>query len=335
MLQKLIQNFGTINTSDKPFEKDWCISPMPGKIQQVRLTLNNNKSYDYACRYGVEEGAAAIVGYSLPYYDYDPDDVLGGASTGCFGIVSQVLPTLKIKRSYAVEVDYVFIPSTNKRAITQCVKYLQFGPDDYEKTLQFGKHTATIRPITYFTRQILAAASVLAHPKLAKPDDLELAKNRIILKKAIDTEMQELEHSPSGDIGMDFSDIQTPDPEIDKVFDLFLPANKAQYDFKEGLLSNGSELFPLVVFSDECIKHISKYPHIAAVSIMIRGGFKNLLEAYLSADPPIGEFYDEMCQKLDGIGYPEVYEVLKAYQPTSAPTPAGESTSEAFLLSGR
>lgn len=327
-MSDLIENYKTINKCSKPCEKDWCISPLPGKIQQVHLKLNNNKAYDYACRYSVTEGAAAIVGYSLPDRDYDPFDVYNGENTGSFGIVSQVLPKLTIKRSYAVEVDYVFIPETNKRAITQCATYLRFGPDDYDKTLQLGKHIATIRPITYFTRQILAAASVLAHPKLAVPDDLELAKNRILEKKTIDSKMQWLEHSPGGDIGMDFSDIQVPDLELDHIFDRFVPDNIDKSEFNEGLLVNGSSIFPIVVFSDQCINHISKYPHFAAVSIMIRGGFKNLLEAYLSVDPPIGEFYEEMCQKLEGVGYPEVYEVLKAYQPTSAPGSTDDSISD-------
>ena len=58
---------------------------------------------------------------------------------------------------------------------------------------------------------------------------------------------------------------------------------------------------------------VNKYAHFGAVSLMVRGGFVNLLNAYLSVNPPIAEFHDEMCQVLDGFGHKEAFEVLKAY----------------------
>ena len=43
---------------------------------------------------------------------------------------------------------------------------------------------------------------------------------------------------------------------------------------------------------------------------MVRGGFKNLLEAYLSANPPIKEFLAEAKDLLQDTGHPEVYALL-------------------------
>ena len=43
---------------------------------------------------------------------------------------------------------------------------------------------------------------------------------------------------------------------------------------------------------------------------MVRGGFANLLEAYLSANPPIEEYRAEMRRILDGVGYREAYDML-------------------------
>jgi hypothetical protein len=56
------------------------------------------------------------------------------------------------------------------------------------------------------------------------------------------------------------------------------------------------------------------YSHLGAISIMVRGGFKNLMEAYLSAQPPIEEFMEVALGKLQSIGHSRVYCLLKNYQ---------------------
>ena len=46
---------------------------------------------------------------------------------------------------------------------------------------------------------------------------------------------------------------------------------------------------------------------------MVRGGFVNLLEAFLSAEPPIRDFNDEMIGYLEKTGNTEALDVLKTY----------------------
>ena len=71
---------------------------------------------------------------------------------------------------------------------------------------------------------------------------------------------------------------------------------------------------PKILESEQLQDFVNKYSHIGAVSIMLRGGFKNLLEAYLSVNPPIDAFYHEMCEVLSGSGHKQVYNVLRSYK---------------------
>ena len=314
-LKQLMKNYATKNTQPKPWEQDWCISLLPGKITQANLMLPSKKSYDYACRYPVAEGDVAIIGYALPQGDYDTSGCDSSTNTGQIATVTAVLPKLTIKRSHAVEVSFVFTPAVQKKNLTQCVKYLEMGADKYDKTLQLEKHINMIRPISYFIRCILAAASILAHPNFTKPEEQELAKSVIDRKYTVTKEMVELECSPSGAIGIDFMDIHTPDEHAPVALEV--PDFECkQFEWKNGILQQGIDwkVAEKAVSGNLLCSHVNKYVHCGAVSIMVRGGFKNLLEAYLSVNPPIDAFYDEMCEILSDVGHKEVYEILKAYR---------------------
>ena len=60
---------------------------------------------------------------------------------------------------------------------------------------------------------------------------------------------------------------------------------------------------------------VYKYIHIGAVSLMIRGGFVNMLRAYLNANPPIKSFYSTLVSEATQVGAPEAIELLKKYVP--------------------
>ena len=47
---------------------------------------------------------------------------------------------------------------------------------------------------------------------------------------------------------------------------------------------------------------------------MVRGGFVNLLDVFLSAEPPISVFYDEKIECLGDTGNFETLEIIKNYQ---------------------
>lgn len=273
--------------------------------------LSNKKSYDYACRYPVTEGDVAIVGYKLPQYDYS-GACESSANSGQMCIVKETAPKLTIKRSHAVETDFVFTTNVVKKNVTQCAKYISYGQEDYPLTLQLDKHISGIRPISYHIRRILAASSILAYPKLAAKESLEAAKAIIMEQKRFEPEMAQLGWGPPEYIGVCFNDIHTPNAAAVQALD-YKEWGCKEYEWDEGLLNEMCGAMPKILESEQLQDFVNKYAHIGAVSIMLRGGFKNLLEAYLSVNPPIDAFYDEMCEVLNGVGHKQVYEVLKAY----------------------
>lgn len=312
-VKDLIENFKTTNTIEDACAKDWCISPMPSTtFKQVAVKLHDGKTYNYACRYAATAESVALVGYSIPY---NSAIVNPSVNTGEMGVVVDTFEKLSINRAYAVEVDYIFNQNPAKKDLTQCVKYLNFDLDSYDKTLQFGKEMAPIRPVIYYIRKVLSAASVLAHPKLVKSEDLEKAKNTIYEKMHLDQNMATLYWGPPEDIGVVLADFHAPDDstltvfsEISNVFD-----NK-EWNASLGELGNMRNGVREFVQLDIVNEFVNKYAHFGAISIMIRGGFSNLLNAYLSVNPPIESFLDEMLNRLDGVGYPETYDILKSYK---------------------
>lgn len=309
MLNELLENYKSVNTTPDAQSKNWFIAPIGGKFQPLTLTLNNGKSYKYFSCYPAVEGGAGIIGYSFPE---SCSSTQAGASTGCFGIITDAAPAVAAKKSNALVLDYVFGTDPTKTDIKRCIKYIGFGPDDYEKTLQFDRSIGLIRPITYYIRRILAAASIVANEKLCTPDDVDKAKAVIKEKKVLDAQMSELSWGPPEDIAIDFSDIQVPDPDIETFFDELGNNLGITGEWNEGQLEEMSGVLEQVLNSEEIAAHVEKYSHFGAISVMVRGGFKNLLEAYLSVDPPIDPFYGEICAKLKGIGSEETYRVLEA-----------------------
>ncbi len=308
-LKQLMKNYQTKNLQTKPWEQDWCVSPLPGKVTQAKLMLNSKKSYDYACRYPVAEGDVAIIGYALPQFDYS-NECDGSTNTGQIATVVEALPKLTIKRSHAIEVDFVFTPATTKKNVTQCAKYLAYGQADYPLTLQLNKHISGIRPLTYHIRRILAAASIIAHPNFAAKESLQTAKSVINEQKCFEPEMAALDWGAPESIGVCFNDIHTPNSEAVQALN-YEEWGCKEYEWDEGILREMCDAMPNILKSEELQDFVNKYSHIGAVSIMLRGGFKNLLEAYLSANPPIDAFYDDMCEVVSNVGHKQVYEVLK------------------------
>ena len=265
----------------------------------------------YITRYPAAEGGLSVIGPRYLGVNWGVDK---GASTGCLGTITKVYPKVSIKRSHALETDFVFGTNPTKTDIKRCVKYINKGPDDYRETLQMNTNVSKIRPITYYIRRIMAAASIIANPDLCSENDVELAKKVILEKKVIDIQMTELPWGPNEEIGFEFSDIHIADTDAESFFEEFGKSldTENRWIWSHGTLRTMSGILKQVVGSEAIAGHVEKYSHFGAISIMIRGGFKNLLEAYLSANPPIDDFLDEMIGKLRGVGSVEAFRVLEA-----------------------
>ena len=311
-MASLMDNYKNRNTHSDASQKDWCIAPVLGKTQQVTLELNNGSCYEYACRYAVAEGAVAIVGRKLPQYSF-MGDTETSPNTGCMGQVTAVLPKLTIKKQHAVEIDYVFIEKPQKKNLTQCVKFLSSGSESYDKTLLMDKGIVPIRPITYHIQKILSAASVLAHPALVTPEQINLAKATILENKSIQKDMLDVYWGPPEQVSISIAEIHIPDHTAEDTFEEIRKEldNHKSWHANEGMLDYSSGILDKFASSKTVNDYVNLYSHLGAISIMVRGGFKNLLAAYLSAEPPIEACLTDALEILDGLGNQDTYALLK------------------------
>lgn len=300
------QNYAVVNPGTDAIEKNWCISAkLLSSVQQATVEFASGKSYNYASRYPVAEGDVAVIGKTLP--DLTGDRIEPSATTGAIGIISEALPKLEIKRSHASELDFVFTTSVAKKQITDCAKYLDM--DGNEKTLQYGKRTKSFYPLAFLIRKLLSAASIVAYPKFAGDANVQKAIAYIAQPQIITKSMAALEWAvpyTQADICLD--DIQV---DVAAKNTAELQAMGLSY-LEDGALigdDRGSDI-PDVVNA-----YVNKYAYIGAVSIMARGGFANLLKAFLSANPPIASFYNEMLEDIGSNAIPEMLNILKEYTP--------------------
>ena len=309
-MDDLIKNYKTINMQADADQVDWCIAPVLGKTCQVALKLNNGKKFNYACRYPVKEGAVAIVGREFPY---DRVAVTQTANTGAMGSVTEILPKLTIDKRHAVEIDYVFIPNPQKQDLEQCGVFLTSGSKDYLKTLLLGGDCQPVRPITYHIQKILTAASVLAHSDMVDKGMVELAKETISEEKTIDPKM--LTVLGDGDCRLTIDEIHIPDSDVEDFWDeIDEEAGDAIRLWDDDILLEGRSNIKEFAASEAVSDYVNKYSHLGAISIMVRGGFINLLEAYLSANPPIEEFLETALELLKKIGNTKAYNLIRDYQ---------------------
>lgn len=295
------ENYASINNSLNPTQKNWCISLSKKPVKQVSVVLSDGRKFPYVSRFNIDADNVVIIGKE---YAYEISALHADANTtGLFGVVSDVCEKITVKKSELVELDMVFSDECDKKALTACGKYIALAPD--ETNLQYGKEIETVYPITFMIRKILASASILANQKLAGAALVETAKEYIASKQYIAPETLELCRAAP-----EYVDVA--------LWDIYV-ANKKRCDmelegeprYKYECLYGFDPLPPTA--SDKTQDFVHKSVHIGAISVMVRGGFANLLSAYLDSNPPILDFKDEIIQNIGNVGYPELIKILLEY----------------------
>ena len=299
------KNYLSINTSADAAEKDWSLTGIFKKsVQQATVQLESGKEYQYACRWPFKEGDVAIIGNTL-LQNYTV--IEQSPNSGLFGVITYAEPKMTLKKSHAVELDYVFTENVSKKNITDCIKYLE-SPQDFN-SVQYGKFSENYFPLSFYIRRLIAAASIIAHPKFAVAEDIETAK-KYIRKKQNLNEMELLVGPPEA-AGFNFKDTQIDTKGKSEEYLKELGVNP-EYDMYD-LMDFSSKKYNAMV--KKANVYLNKYSYIGAISVMVRGGFVNLLKAFLSAKPPINGFYDEIVDFLGDTGNAEALSVVKNYKP--------------------
>lgn len=276
------KNYLTVGEHENAVNKRWCLSVVAAKpIAQMKIKLNDGKAYNYFSKFSVQENDLAVIGNGLIGIDNIANEPF--ESTGQMGmVVGQA--TAKLNRSRTAELDFVFTPVVEKTHITACSKYLKVQCD--KKTLCAGREVWNVYPITLLIRKLLAAVSVLAFPDLATKVQIEEAQEYLNEMYIIPEEAKTLTYT-------DF-------PKDRKT--RWAKEDIHVYKASGKITGNDATVY--------------KYIHIGAVSLMLRGGFVNMLQAYLNANPPIKAFYNTLVSEATQVGAPEAIEILKKYTPT-------------------
>ena len=299
-------SYQTINTMSHPEEKAWCISPKFQKSpQQITVELNNGKSYKYACRFPVAEGDVVVIGKEFKK-DF-VSTLWGSATTGSMGIASDFKPKLEIKRTNAVEVEFVFTQNVDKKLITACTKDLDMDANQGLMKLWSTTYVQAIYPISLLIGKLLSASSIIAFPEFASKDAIQKASDYICKPQIMEGALWSLTtlYDWHPDIYLRDIHINVGEKNEEEL-------GAIDIDIENGaILSKNRGETP----NKKMNQYINKYAYMGAVSIMVRGGFKNLLSAFLSANPPIGDFLNELIEVLGKLDCKESLALIEEYKP--------------------
>ena len=304
--------------------KKWYLSMKPASPKEtLEVKFDDGKAYKFLGTGQVKVGDPVIIDY-------------GGASSYKMGNVVGIEKGITIKRAHALKPLFTFTTNPGKPEIKKNLN----GIVEYKEAKDFSdsfddfylyNNNDRFHIVDHLVEGVLNAISVVAFPDLAGDKAVTKAKLFLAEEKSV----------PDFIFGRDFSDMY-----FAAGSDIPCAAETAENSFtgfypgwKDHLLScdvwrsdlgrvektwdereqayylyykNGSKkLESIFKKSDSFKKMTNELVFRSALSILIRGGFKNLLEAALSVQMPIAGFYDKLTEFAKDIGSNECYGVLK------------------------
>lgn len=309
-------------------ERKWFLSSTPASPKQLlHITFKDGKTYKYAGTGKVEVGDPVVIDY-------------GGATSYCFGNVSKIESGTNINKKNTLPSLFPFSKNPDKKDIKKNFDNM-VGMDKIENVSGYFKYEDCevnqdrFHPIDHLVKGVLNAITVIAFPELSDDEDtvtrakMYLRKKRpipsfVFSKKYVDKYYgyffdilrlaEKAEVSLTGFYpgwketinSFDFSPLEAADKTFEKTWD---SKEKAFYLYFEW----GSK--KLKDAADSCkgfAEMTNELVFRSALSILIRGGFVNLLQAALSSEMPIKGFYNELISFADEIGSTECSKLLKS-----------------------
>jgi len=307
--------------------KDWYLSIRPVSPKQtLSVKFDDGKSYKYIGKSKVNVGDPVIIDF-------------GGSSSYKMGNVVKTENGITIKRTHALSPLYSFSTDPGKAEIKKNAEGTKKLDNFFEVNDYFGHNdgcdnTDRFRVVDYLVLGVLNAITVVAHPKLSSADNVSKAKAFLTEEKPV----------PGLVFGREFTDEY-----YGSWLDNLRYADKAEViltghypGWNEDLLKynfwtshefeslsietkwnenktayylyfeDGSETLE-DYFSDckEFRDLTSELVMRSALSILIRGGFTNLLKAALSIELPVNNFYQQLIDFADEIGSTECAKLLR------------------------
>lgn len=328
--------------------KKWFLSVKPASPKQtLAVKFEEGKAYKFIGTGIVNIGDPVIIDY-------------GGASSYKMGTVKGIEKGITIKRTHALKPLFTFTTDPDKSAIKKNTTFIKElteieDVDSYFDDFSLDEDADKFHVIDHLVGGVLNAISVVAFPNLAGAAAVDKAKLFLAAEKPV----------PGFVFGQKFSDrffaassgIPYHADSAENSFTGFYPGWKEDLlncdVWKSGDLSNvkmtwdsreqayylyyldGSETMENLFNSNDGFKKMTnELVFRSALSILIRGGFVNLLEAALSVEMPIKGFYEKLRGFAKEIGSNESYDLLektdyvnKTFTKSTKPTPAPKETA--------
>lgn len=320
----------TVNamTSADAAKESWYLSMKPASPKQtLSVKINDGRSYKYL--------GAGIVNFGDPVViDY------GGATSYQMGNVDGIENGITVKRSHTLKALFTFTTNPGKTEIKKNAAAVS-GLDFVEEVKSYyyaGKNDSPedkFRIVDYLVNSVLSAISVVAFPKLSSAEVVNdakafLAEGRpvpgiVFGKEYYDkyfivnygdyfTDKYEGEVALTGHYPEWQEDLKNTDLIKKGVFEEFgiKPTwNKDETVCYLRFRSGGKKREKFATENEAFLAFTNELVLRSALSILIRGGFVNLLEAALSVEMPIKGFYDKLKVFAKEVGSKKCLELLE------------------------
>ena len=317
----------TINSmpfGDAANEK-WYLSMKPASPKEtLNVEFEDGKSYKFLGTGIVNVGDPVVIDY-------------GGASSYKMGNVVGIEKGITIKRTHALKPLFTFTTNPGKTEIKKNLAGVveMKEVDDvspYFDSFYLDRNNDRFHVVDQLVSGILNAITVVAFPELAGDKAVNKAKVFLAEEKYVPGFLFGSEFTGTYFAAGSDSPMQAETAETSLTG--FYPGWKEDllkcsvwgsdglgrmervWDEREQAyylyyLKGSKNLEKKFSSSDDFKKMTNELAFRSALSILIRGGFRNLLEAALSVQMPIADFYDKLVEFAEDIGSIECYEVLK------------------------
>lgn len=292
--------------------------------------LKTGKTYTYFTRSPLKVGDKALIGF----YGFTPS--LNESSEDayfCLAKTSKNIATVvdlngnKTPKAYRVVLDLGFTKNVTKKIINDCAKFMNIEESDLiliSTRIDHVNDSDCFRPISRFVRRIIAAATVLAFKEYASKESISRANEILATRHSFPMQIFDAESFFADGHTLELEDVyMKPDYES-------IEALKEKYGelidkswWREDDDDETPPLYHLYIDRDDdkdeidkigydaLDEYINKSVFTSAMAVMIQADLKNLMEAFLSANPPIDDYLDYMIEYANSLGAVEYVEMLK------------------------
>ena len=305
----------TLISFEDASKKNWFLSYRKAAPQKaLKIEFNDGRSYEYLSKVNCEVGDTAVIDF-------------GGATSYSMGQVVNVEDNKTLKPAKAVRTLFIFSDEPTKKDLKN---------NAADKAIQKYDWMAEHRwkgccIIDHFVKNVLDAITVIAFPELSGKAEITAAKKYLKTSFKLPAEFfakdyfSQLEFCEAcGDGNFSFSGFYpgwledfksksffTADLGDECTFEDFVDEKNSQFNNYEVVYSPyEKKLIKLLKSDPEMAETVNELVYRSALSILIRGGFVNLLKAALTVEMPIGGFYDKLVDFAKEIGSDYCYEVL-------------------------